>query len=134
MHTLQSLHMTNDTEAILDDLLCRWAQWCRPVNVGRGYGHQALVCGQFRTSRQYDDANGALDEDLDHAMLKQVDYEISQIPQPENTALHAEGRRLVVGVDVYLSPRLPVDPVKRSELTGRARGLLVVRLGNAGVM
>lgn len=126
--------MTNETEAILDDLLCRWAQWCRPVNVGRGFGSRALVCGQYRASRQYDDQNGALDSDLEHFAMSQVDYEISQIPQPENTALHAEGRRLVVGVDVYLSPRLPVDPVKRKELTGRARGLLVARLGNAGVM
>lgn len=126
--------MTNEPEAILDDLLCRWAQWCRPVNVGRGYGRQALVCGQFRTSRQYDDANGALDEDLDHAMLRQVDYEISQIPQPENTALHAEGRRLRTGVDVFVSPRLPVDRMEREALRIRARVWLVKRLYAAGVM
>lgn len=126
--------MTNDTDAILDDILARWAWWLRPVHVGAGYRHQSAGCGQYRTSRQYDDANGALDEATEHAQMKAVDEQIGRIAQPHNTALHAEARRLVVGVDVFRSPRLPADLGGRRTLILQARGMLMVRLTSAGIV
>ena len=129
--------MTNDTDAILDDILARWAWWLRPVNVGRGHEKRAAGCGDYRSSRQYDDANGALDEWAEHQQCKAVDAEIQRMPddpRPLRTALHAEGRRLVVGVDVYRSPRLPADAQVRAVVIRDARAMLLGRLTTAGLV
>lgn len=125
--------MTNDTDAIIDDILARWGWWLRPLNVGAGHAHQAAGCGGYRSSRQYDDANGALDDAVEHALMKSVDAQIALIPDPYRTGLHAEARRLVVGVDVFRSARLPEGP-KRAEVIAQARGMLMVRLTSAGIV
>jgi len=128
--------VTNDTDAILDDLLCRWAQWVRPITTSTGHQHHAAGCGAYRTSRQYDDQNGALDDDLEHMVCKAVDQHINAMPnepEPYRLAIQAEARRLVVGSDVFLSPRLPAGEARRT-LIQAARGMLVRRLTNAGVM
>lgn len=124
----------DESAQILDDLLCRWCNWSRPVSVGRGWQHTSVGLGQYRTSRQYDDTNGALDADIEHVRLKAVDHQIQEMADPWRTAIHAEGRRLVVGVDVFSSPRLPVDPDSRRQVIAHARSLLVGRLQRAGVM
>lgn len=128
--------MTNDTDAILDDLLCKWAQWVRPITTSTGHQHHAAGCGAYRTSRQYDDTNGALDDDLDHMICKAVDGHVGAMPnepEPYRLAIHAEARRLVVGVDVFRSARLPTGEARRA-LIVTARGMLVRRLTGAGVM
>lgn len=126
--------MPDDTDLILDDLLCRWAQWCRPVHVGRGFNRQAVVAGQYRSSRQYDDQNGALDEDIEHQRMVAVDFQIGEMLDPWRTAINANARALVVGCDVFVSPRLPADRVERQAVVHVARGILVDRLQRAGVL
>ena len=126
--------MPDESDAIIDDLLCRWAQWCRPVNLGRGFGQQSLVCGQYRPSRQYDDENGALDEAIEHQRMKAVDFQIGEMEQPWRTAIHANARALVVGADVFISPRLPSDPEERSACIVVARVQLLGRLSRAGLV
>lgn len=128
--------MTNDSDAILDDLLARWAWWLRPVHVGHGHERKSAVCGDYRSSRQYDDANGALDEQAEHTAMKAVNEQVDRLPdepRPLRTAIYADGRRLVVGVDVYRSPRLPQGEARRVVIAA-ARCLLVERLTRAGLM
>ena len=126
--------MKADGEQIIDDLLCRWAQWLRPLASSHGYAAVAAGCAGYRTSRQYDDQNGALDESIDHVVMKQVDHEIAQIAQPWCIALHCEARRLVLGVDVFKSPRLPNDREARMAIIAQARSMLSKRLTTAGVI
>lgn len=125
--------MTNDTDAILDDLLARWAWWLRPIRTGAGLPGSAAGCGGYRSSRQYDDANGALDDAVEHSLMKAVDAQIAMIPDPYRTGLHAEARRLVVGADVFRSARLPEGEARRV-LIVEARGMLLGRLQRAGVV
>jgi hypothetical protein len=120
--------------ATLDDLLTRWNAWARSVTVGKGYGSASPGCGGYRASRQYDDANGALDDDIEHSVMRQVDHEIMELADPYRSAIIAHARNLASGLDVWSSPRLPADPKERRAIVHEARGMLIRRLTRAGVM
>jgi len=126
--------MRNDSDAILDDILIRWHQWQGGAKVGRGFNNRALVCGDFRVSRQHDDLNGALDDDLENTVMRQVDFEVSEMRDPFKAAIYCLARALVVGAQVFTSPRLPADKAERDAILRQARIILVGRLLSAGVM
>jgi hypothetical protein len=131
--TLQA-HDAATAAATLDDLLCRWNAWARSVSVGRGYGSTAPGCGGYRASRQYDFENGAMDEDVEHGVMRQVDHEIMELADPYRSAIIAHARNLATGLDVWASPRLPSDAKERRAIVHEARGMLTRRLTRAGVM
>lgn len=126
--------MTDDSAAILDDILCRWHQWASRGSMARGYAAKALVVGEFRISRQYDDQNGALDDELEHATMKAVDFQVNEMRDPWRAAIHANARALVVGSAVWSSPRLPADRLERLHVIAEARSQLTDRLIAAGVV
>lgn len=125
--------MTAATGAELDGILCEWHQWQRTDGV-RGFGRKSLVCGDYRSSRQYDDANGALDAELDNIRMRAVDGQVIQMQDPHRSAIYANARALVCGAAVWSSPRLPADKVARTLIVDDARALLVRRLFSVGVM
>lgn len=122
-----------DLSAVLDDLLARWHRW-QSDHVGRGYNRRALVVGEYVTSRQYDDSNGALDDRLDNMQMRAVEFAVGQMVDPYKAAIYAQARALHVGVAVFNSPRLPVDPCERMLIVAGARQILTARLQSAGVM
>ena len=128
--------MQNESDAILDDLLCRWHQWQESRHrYGRGYPSRDITCGElFRISRQYDDGNGALDESIDHEIMRALDFHVGEMPEPWKAAIYANARALVVGAAVWSSPRLPQDRHARAIIVVEARGMLIERLTGAGVM
>lgn len=127
--------MTDDTAAILDDLLCRWHQWQESkLHTGRGFGTRSLVCGEYRVSRQYDLENGALDAAVDGTTMQAVDFAVTEMRDPWRAALYANARALVTGARVWSSPRLPQDRIEREAIVVSARAMLVRQLVNAGVM
>ncbi len=120
-------------QAELDDLLIRWHQW-HPPTVGRGWNTKALVAGEYPTSRQYDDANGALDAGLEKIRVQAVDFAVTQMTDPHRTAIYCLARALTVGARVFTSPRLPSSPAEREIVVTEARGMLIRRLKSAGVL
>lgn len=126
--------MHNDQAAILDGLLCQWHQWAQSSRDVRGFNRRSLVAGDYRTSRQYDDANGALDDALDERRMRQVDFEVTQLIDPYRSAIYANARALVVGCQVFMHPRLPADREERQRVIADARAMLVRRLVSAGVL
>ena len=120
----------------LDDRLCRWHQWARAQRKGivRGFNHRALVVGEYKISRQYDDTNGALDDDLDRSVMRSIDFEVSQMTEPFRSAIYANAMALVVGVEVFTSPRLPEDREERQVVIGEARGMICRRLQLVGII
>lgn len=122
-----------DLDAALDLLLSTWHQWQR-ASTARGYNTRALVCGEYRSSRQYDDCNGALDDELEHRTMKTVDFQVAQMVDPYKAAIYAQARALAVGCSVWSSPRLPADPFERQAIVQQARAMLTRRLQSAGVM
>lgn len=127
--------MTNDSDAILDDILSRWHVWQQAARVGRGHADRAMVCGEnYRPSRQYDDSNGKLDDDLNSFRCKAVDFAVSGMDDPWRAAVYVNARNLSTGREVWRSPRLPEDKAQRTEIVKQARGQLVRLLMSAGVM
>jgi hypothetical protein len=128
--------VTPRDSAILDDILTQWHQWCLGYRkaVARGYNGVAQGMEQYRTSRQYDDTNGALDEAIDHRRMTQVDWEIGEMPGLEQTAIRMQARALYLGVSVFASPRLPECRTERQALVLLARDNLHARLSSAGVI
>lgn len=123
-----------DQAATLDDILSRWHSWQGGYKDVRGFKGRALVVGDFRISRQYDSENGALDDDIEDQTMRQVDFEVTEMPDPYRSAIYAQARALSLGVAVFGSARLPADPKQRAAVLGLARVMLIKRLLSAGVM
>jgi len=126
--------MTESQAAALDDLLSRWHAWQQGAKASRGFAPKSLVCGDYRTSRQYDDGNGALDSDLDAFQSRQVDHEVRQMQEPHRTAIYVQARNLSTGFAVWFSPRLPQERAEREALVAVARQIICVRLLASGVI
>lgn len=126
--------MPDDTDAIVDDLLIRWHQWRQGYRPSRGFSNEAAGCGDYVTSRQYDDANGALDDALEDRIMRQVEHEVSALSVVHQAAIQVQARALVLGCVVFTSPRLPADRAQREQLVREARSALLRRLQAAGVV
>lgn len=125
--------MTRDPiDLALDDLLAAWHAWSRADDPGRGYNRKALVCGDFRISRQHDDANGQLDADIDRGRVHAVEFAVRQIAEPWRWAIYGEARAICTGVAVWSHPRVPRQDQAR--ITCEARMQLTKRLQTAGVL
>lgn len=119
---------------VLDDILCRWHLWAQSSRLSHGFNRRAVVVGDFKISRQYDDTNGQLDADLDKSEMHAVEFAVTQMVDPYKAAIYAQARALVVGVAVFNSPRLPLDRAERDAVVAEARRQLTVKLKDAGVM
>lgn len=128
------MNMAPEHNQILDDLLSRWHQWRQRAQVGRGFNRKALVVGDFRVSRQYDDVSGALDDDLEDGLMRQVEFEATELPQPFYIAICCNAQAIALGVFVVMNPRLPADKEARRRLIEAARIALTRRLVAAGVI
>lgn len=121
-----------ERDAALDDILSRWHHWRSVGGIVKGYADHSLVFGDYRSSRQYDDENGALDDALEAARMEQVDFEVSELLDPWRSAIHALARSLCTGAAVFHSPRIP--PADRARVTAEGREKIEVRLVSAGVL
>jgi len=118
----------------LDDLLSRWDNWLHPVQVSRGYAHSSAEGALYRTSRQYDDANGALDDAIEHQTMQGVQACVELLSLEHRVAVHIEARNLRLGLSVWRSPRLPASEAEAREVIRAARSSLLVHLVRAGLV
>ena len=126
--------MRNEADEILDDVLARWHSWAQGQGGTAGHSKRSAGMEMYRPSRQYDDANGCLDSDLEHMRCKQVDFDVRQMPQPHQTAVYVEARNLCTGRAVWGNPRLPSDPQERAVVMLEARSMVSKRLLASGVL
>jgi hypothetical protein len=82
----------------------------------------------YRTSRQYDDANGAAETDARGQLAKAVGQVVSSIHEPYRTALHVVARNHATGIQVWASPRLPEDGSALADVVSEALALFQERL------
>lgn len=118
----------------LSDLLSRWDNWLHPVQVSRGHASQAAGCALYRSSRQYDDENGALDDQVEHQVMQGVQGCVEKLEPLHRYAIHDEAKRLRLGVSVWSNPRLPADPADRQKVTDAARLCMIGHLCGSGLM
>lgn len=123
-----------DLSQVLNDLLARWHRWSSSYSFGKGYPSVDSACRDSRTSRQYDDTNGALDASVENKIMEAFDAVVWTIPQPHLTALQFQARNFHARRAVWTSPRLPTDEMERSILLMEARNKLMRALARSGVM
>ena len=121
-----------EQEDALEDLLSRWHWWQGRSKLGRGFHGRSLVVGEYTTSRQYDDDNGALDDELEEQTMRQVDFEVSQLGDPWRSAIHAIAKSLCTGAAVFHSPRIAA--VDHARVSAEARTQLLRRFITAGLV
>ena len=126
--------MSDDTDAILDDLLSRWHGWRMKYTPARGFNSRALVVGEYVISRQYDDFNGALDDAIEADIMRSLDFQISEMTVVHRAAISANARALHVGARFFSHPYLPADREERNAIVKQARAALIKRALAAGVM
>lgn len=126
--------MQSDVDNLLNSLLVQWHRWGSRATMGKGYPSASASCKPARTSRQYDDCNGALDDALDDSVMVAFDVAADRVDQPWRTALQVQARNMSTGAAVWRSPRLPVDPLEREVLTMEARNKLMRELVKDGVL
>jgi hypothetical protein len=117
-----------DADLVLNDILSRWHSWACDERTALGYPTVAVSAKQYRASRQYDDANGSLDQDIENVVMAAVDSCVWSLHDPYRTAIHINARNLCTGLTVWRSPRLPDGDLARAMLVSDARGLLMTRL------
>lgn len=123
------------TEAnhILDDWLSRWHAW------GKSYkaNHQGSTDPVFRNAkagRSWDSIDDIIEDDLMGSTLEAIDFHVSEMQDPHRAAIYILARNLYTGRSVWISPRLPADPLERGAIIAEARSQLTKRLMAAGVM
>ena len=125
--------MQNDSHVILDDLLSRWHHWAKayiPVP----------TCGadpMFRNAKSPHSSHSAdevTDAKVESDRMKALDFHVSEMKDPHRSAIYMHARNCYTGRNVWLSPRLPKDPLERAALLGEAKSILIGKLLSAGVM
>ncbi len=125
--------MQNDSHAILDDLLSRWHHWAK------GY-IPVPTCGadpMFRDAKSPHSSHSAYevtDAKVESDRMKSVDFHVSEMKDPHRSAIYIHARNCYTGRNVWLSPRLPTDPLERARILGEAKSMLIGKLLSAGVM
>jgi hypothetical protein len=125
--------MTNDASAILDDILIRWWNWRAPIQPTRGHNRSAMGFESYRTSRQYDDENGALDDDIENQRMEAVSRQIDSLESLHRIAIYVQARALTLGVAVFTNARLPTSKTERDLLVMQARSELMRKIVAAGI-
>ena len=97
----------------LDLILREWHVWQRGYRPVRGYHDRAQGCEDHRTSRQYDDVTGALDDDLHERTMRSVDHEIAELPPMPRMCIAEIAMTLARGHSLQRNPRLPTGPERR---------------------
>lgn len=130
------------TEAnhILDDLLARWHHRCDTYRIGQVRGADPVFKNVI-SSRTWDSSDDLHEDAFMKRAMKAMDFAIlgdkhaqGGIQDPHKAALLILARNCYTGRNVWLSPRLPKDPIERGTIILEARNELTRRLMAAGVM
>ena len=125
---------------VLDQLLQDWHCWCSNFR----HVAQSGSCAMFKdakSSRQWQDSDELHDTAKHNSTMKTINFVITgdkegkgAMDEPYKTALCFKAKNLVTGVNVWSSPRLPLDPGARALILMTAKSELMARLSAAGVL
>ena len=140
--------MVNDSAAViaaiqretLNDYLARWHAWSFPKPMN-GTDHVA-----DRTFKDADSYRGWETEDEIHDrdwlrfVMTTLDFIVTGddkaqggMESPYKDAILIQARNLHTGFNVWVSPRVPRDSMKRLEVIAEARAILTLRMNRAGI-
>jgi hypothetical protein len=117
----------------LDDILSRWHHWAK------GY-IPVPTCGadpMFRNAKSakgWDSTAEIVEDEITNLQMKALDFQVGEMKDPHRSAIYIHARNCCTGRNVWLSPRLPQDPMERARILGEAKTILIGKLLSAGVM
>jgi hypothetical protein len=125
--------------ATLSDLLSRWHNWGRNYKANQ-QSPKDPIFRDAKSGRGWDSTDDIIEDELMGSTMEAIDFQVSEMPddiekgQPYRSAIYVLARNLSTGRSVWLSPRLPKDPLERGAVVAEARRLLTRRLMDCGVM
>ena len=125
--------MHNDSSAILDDLLSRWHSWARSYSPVPTCGADPMF-RNAKSAKGWDTTDQVVEDELNDKTMKAIDFQVGEMADPHRSAIYIHARNCCTGRNVWLSPRLPADPLERARILGEAKSMLTRRLLSAGVM
>jgi len=125
--------MMNDSQHILDDVLSRWHSWAKSYKANQQTPRDPIF-RDAKSGRGWDSTDEIIEDEIQNSMMEAVDFQVSEMQDPYRAAIYILARNLSTGRSVWLSPRLPVDPMERATIISEARIQLTRRLQAAGVM
>lgn len=124
----------------LNDYLARWHAWSHGKSMN---GTDHIADPAFRDSESYrgwETADELHDRNWLKFVLKTIDVIVTGddraqggMESPYKDAIMIQARNLYTGFNVWVSPRVPRDSLKRAEILAEARATLIRRMRTAGV-
>ena len=124
--------MKDETNELLNDLLCQWHRWANCYQYVGGINSSPMFRECRSNSRQWASIDEIADEDK--SQLAYIDAVIMGMCDVYRTALQLQARNLHTGRSVWTSARLPADAAMRARVLGEARTALIVKLRIDGVV
>lgn len=117
----------------LDSILAEWHHWAK------GYSPVPTCSADpmFRNAKSakgWDSTAEVVEDELTAAQMKAVDFHVGEMKDPHRSAIYMHARNCYTGRNVWLSPRLPQDPMERARILGEAKAMIIGKLLSAGVM
>ena len=125
--------MMNDSKAILDDILSRWHSWAKNYKANQQTPRDP-VFRDAKSGRGWDSTDEIIEDEITNSMMEAVDFQVGEMKDPYRAAIYVLARNLSTGRSVWLSPRLPADPLERAAVVAEARNILTRKLMACGVM
>ena len=125
--------MQNDSNIILDDLLSRWHSWAKGYIPVPTSGADPMF-RNAKSAKGYDTTAEVIEDEITNAQMKAIDFQVGEMEDPHRSAIYIHARNCCTGRNVWLSPRLPQDPMERARILGEAKSILRDKLLSAGVM
>ena len=110
------------------ELLALWWKAEREWTPVQGYPTECPSTRGWRSSRQYDDTNGAEETDARGMLIRHVSQAVNSIQDPHRTALYMLARNHVNRAAVWQSARLPQDQDERAALVAEALEMFCARV------
>lgn len=125
--------MFNDSNAILDDLLSRWHSWARGYRPIAQSGADPMF-RNVKSGKSWDSTADIVEDEIEAGVLRAVDFHVGEMAEPNRSAIYCHARNCCTGRSVWMSPRLPRDPMERGAILAAAKVEITRRLMQAGVM
>lgn len=129
--------LMTEANQILDDLLARWHHYCKGYSPVPVQGADPMF-RQATRPRGYDTVTAILEDEAEKIKMEAMDFHVYELEEsqekPYRSAILVLARNCYTGRQVWISPRLPKDPMERGTIILEARNELTRRLMAAGVM
>lgn len=125
--------MHNDSNVILSDILSRWHSWAKGYKANQQTPRDPIF-RDAKSGRGWDSTDEIIEDEVMSSQMEAVDFQVSEMKDPHRAAIYVLARNLSTGRNVWLSPRLPQDPLERGQVVYDARMQLTKRLMACGVM